>query len=72
MVLISDWDSNLPALPVKQSAAVIVGKITDAKAQLSDDLTKIYCEFTVQIYQVLKNDDQVSLPQGSYKPQRHF
>jgi hypothetical protein len=65
IVLISDWDSNLPALPVKQSAAVIVGEITDAKAQLSDDRTKIYSEFTVQIEQVLKNDEKTPLEKGN-------
>src|SRR5687767_79953 len=48
----NDWEVGLPALPISQSAAVIVGEITDGKAELSEDETNIYSEFTVQIAQV--------------------
>jgi hypothetical protein len=63
--LISDWDLRLPALPVKMSAAVIIGEVTDAQAHLSDDQTSIYSEFVIQIHQVLKNDNKASLSQGN-------
>jgi hypothetical protein len=52
---ISDWDSRLPALPIMMSSAVIVGKVTDAHAYLSNDQSDIYSEFTLYIDQVLKN-----------------
>jgi len=62
--LVSDWDLRLPALPVARSAAVIIGEITDAQAQLSEDQTKIYSEFVVQINEVLKNDARAPLVVG--------
>lgn len=61
----SDWDVDLPALPTAKSAAVIVGEVTRAQAQLSDDETNIYSEFTVQITEVLKNDNHSSLGMGN-------
>jgi hypothetical protein len=63
--LISDWDLRLPALPVARSAAVIVGEITDAKAHMSDDETKIYSEFAVRVDDVLKDDGKVPIGPGS-------
>jgi hypothetical protein len=58
-------DPNLPALPLAQSSAVIVGQITDAKAYLSNDKTGVYSAFTVQINEVLKNSTSVPLSSGS-------
>src|SRR5215217_2689175 len=52
---------NLPALPLIESSAVIVGQITDAKAYLSNDKTGVYSAFTVQIDEVLKNSSSVPL-----------
>jgi hypothetical protein len=49
-------DPNLPALPVKQSDAVLVGEVVDANTYLSDDKTGVYSEFSVRVEQVLKND----------------
>jgi hypothetical protein len=63
--LTSDWDLRLPALPVARSSAVIIGEITNAQAQLSDDQTKIYSEFVVQINEILKNDDKAPLGVGN-------
>lgn len=60
LISYSDWDLKLPALPVKISTAVIIGEVTDAQAYLSDDETKIYSEFVVQIEQVLKNDSKTT------------
>jgi hypothetical protein len=55
-----------PALPATQSAAVIVGEVTNAQAYLSEDKTAIYSEFTVRIDEVLKNNSAVALaPNGS-------
>ncbi|HJP91857.1 MAG TPA: hypothetical protein VJ875_07870 [Pyrinomonadaceae bacterium] len=54
-------DPHLPALPVGESTAVIVGQIADAKAYLSNDKTGVYSVFTVQIDEVLKNSSQLAL-----------
>lgn len=52
----TDWDVGLPAIPVSQSAAVIIGKVIMAQAYLSEDKTSIYSEFEVQVEQVWKSD----------------
>jgi hypothetical protein len=59
-----DWERGLPAFPFNRSSAVIIGEVTGAEAHLSSDETKIYSEFTVQVNEVLKNDDS-----GPLKPQ---
>jgi hypothetical protein len=46
---------------VSKSSAVIIGDITEAQAYLSEDGTNIYSEFVVQVQQILKNDNQVSI-----------
>lgn len=48
-------DLNLPAFPVTESTAVILGDITDAIAFLSNDKTGVYTEFTVRIEEVFKD-----------------
>jgi hypothetical protein len=57
-------DPHLPALPVRESAAVIIGQITDSKAYLSNDKTGVYSVFTVQVDEVIKNSSQLSLSPG--------
>lgn len=52
----NDWDVRLPALPVAQSAAVIVGTVKSAKAYLSPDKTAVYSEFEVAVDNVIKDD----------------
>jgi hypothetical protein len=64
LITVSDtyhWDANLPSLPVNQSDAVILGKVTAAEAHLSSNKTGIYSEFTIEIHQILKNDPQTPL-----------
>ena len=56
---------NLPALPLTESSAVIVGQVTDAKAYLSNDKTGVYSAFTVKIEEVLKNSSSVPLSSAS-------
>lgn len=59
-----DWEIGLSALPVDRSDAVIVGRVTDAKAYLSNDKTGVYSEFTIQIDSVPKNDRHMPLKSG--------
>jgi hypothetical protein len=61
----NDWEVNLPALPVAKSAAIVLGEVTQAQAQLSEDETNIYSEFTVHMANVLKNDNNCSLGVGN-------
>jgi hypothetical protein len=61
---ISDWEVNLPALPVAKSEAVVLGEVTDAQARLSEDETNIYSEFTVELTNILKNDNNFTLGIG--------
>lgn len=52
----ADWDVRLPALPVEQSAAVVIGTVRSADAYLTPDKTGIYSEFKVATETVIKND----------------
>lgn len=52
---------NLPALPLTESTAIIVGQVTDAKAHLSNDKTGVYSVFTVQVNEVLRNYSKLPL-----------
>ena len=54
--LINDWAVSFPALPVERSNVIILGKVTSAKAYLSNDKTGVYSEFTVHVCKVLKDD----------------
>lgn len=56
-----DWDVNLPVFPIERSSAVVIGRVIEAKAYLSEDKTAIYSEFKVQIDSVLKNDERIPL-----------
>lgn len=50
-------DPKLPALPVSQSTAVVIGDVISAQAYLSNDRSGIYSEFTVTVLEVLKNSE---------------
>lgn len=63
--LVNDWEVGLPALPVSQSDAVIVGEVTDAQAFLSESGTGLYSEFGVKVGDVLKNSGTGYLSGGS-------
>jgi hypothetical protein len=60
----SEWDRDLPSLPVASSAAVIIGEITKAEAFLSEDQSAIYSEFTVRIETIIKNSSVEPLTIG--------
>ena len=52
----SDWDVRLPALPVEQSAAVVIGTVRSAHAYVTREKTGIYSEFQVAVETVIKNE----------------
>lgn len=63
-----DWEDGLSALPVIESHAIVKGRVSEAKAYLSNDKSAVYSEFTVHIDEVLKDDKPVALSPGSYIP----
>jgi hypothetical protein len=64
IVLVTDWEVGLPALPMEQSRAVITGEVLSAHAYVSDDRSGVYSEFTILVNEVLKNDERASLAPG--------
>ena len=59
------WANGLPAFPIKQSTAVVIGTITDARARMSNNKKGVYSEFTFQVEDILKNDRGKSLTSNS-------
>ncbi|HWS90788.1 MAG TPA: hypothetical protein VN282_27710 [Pyrinomonadaceae bacterium] len=52
-------------LPARESDAVVVGKVTDARAYLSNDKTSVYSEFTLLLDDVLKQSPSAPLAPGT-------
>jgi hypothetical protein len=52
----SDWQIGLSSLPVNKSDAVIVGFVNSSEAFLSIDKTGIYSEFSVQVTDLVKDN----------------
>ena len=50
-----------PAFPVTQSDVIAIGEVTDARAQISNDKTNVFSEFTVLIKDVYKNTASAAL-----------
>ncbi len=59
------WPLGFSALPVAQSDAVVIGKVSDAKAYLSANKQGVYSEFSVVIEQVLKDSNLAGLTSGN-------
>jgi len=53
-----------PLFPTKESDLVVVGKISNVSAHLSNDKFGVYSEFTIRVDQILKNDDSKKIEQG--------
>jgi hypothetical protein len=53
------------AVPVKQSDAIVIGRVTKAQPYLTDTETSMYTELNVTVEQVLKNDGIPSAAVGS-------
>jgi hypothetical protein len=58
------WGPDFPELPVAQSDAVILGTVAEARAELTENESGVYSEFTININEVLKDDSQQPLSQG--------
>jgi hypothetical protein len=53
------------AIPAQSSDAVVIGKVTDARAYLSNDKTAVYSEFSVTLEEVLSDNTTASLSAGA-------
>ena len=47
---------RVPALPVEQSNAVVLGRVTDRRPVLTEDKLGIYSEFSIRISEIFKDD----------------
>jgi len=56
--------AGLPALPVAQSDAVVVGDVTDRRAVLTEDRTSVFSEFSVRLDAVFKDAQGLPAPGG--------
>ena len=61
----TDESPSEQPLPTHISDAVVIGNVTDANAYLSEDKTAVYSEFTVQVWDVLKNSEASPLAVGT-------
>jgi hypothetical protein len=52
---------NEPALPAAESDAIVIGRVTQAEAYLTEDKTYVHSEFTTRVDDVLKNTTDVPL-----------
>jgi hypothetical protein len=59
------WPQGFPELPVAQSDAVVLGTVAEARAELTEDESNVYSEFTINISEVLKDDSQQPLSAGN-------
>ena len=57
----NDWQTGLPALPVKKSDAVVIGTVNSSEAFLSNDETGVYAEFSVLIHNLVKDNPSDSI-----------
>lgn len=58
------WWRGLSALPVEQSDVIVIGKISETQAYLSNDKSGIYTEFTILVDQILKSSKNIPLSVG--------
>ncbi len=47
---------RLPPLPVEQSNVILLGKVTDRRAILTDDRLGIYSDFSISVTEIFKDD----------------
>ena len=60
-VTVDAVDLGMPAFPIEQAAAVVIGIVTDAKAFLSNDKTGVYSSFEIAVDEILKNPGELTI-----------
>lgn len=61
----SRWQESIAALPTKQSAVIVIGKVQKVEAHLSNNKSGVYTEFIIHVDDVLKEDGSGRLSAGS-------
>jgi hypothetical protein len=61
---------GMPALPVAQSSAVVLGEVASRRAIITDDKLGIYSEFSIHLVKVFKDDQGVLGVGGSVEASR--
>lgn len=67
---VHDWPSDFSALPVTESAAIVIARITNAQAYLSEDKSTVYSEFTGKVENILKDVKKTINPGQSIVSER--
>ena len=50
------WEADFPPLPVEQSTTIVIGKVSEARAHISENKSSVYSEFVVEVQRILKDD----------------
>ncbi|HJP92211.1 MAG TPA: hypothetical protein VJ875_09665, partial [Pyrinomonadaceae bacterium] len=56
-VFVGEGAMNFPALPVAESSYILLGRVTNAEAHLSENKKNVYSEFTISVEKVFKTAD---------------
>ena len=51
---------NFPAMPVQESAVIVIGDVVQSEAHLSEDKTGVFSEFTIRLIDVLKAESSLT------------
>lgn len=54
MTTVYHWPEDFPPLPIAESTGIIVGKVSESRAHISDDRSSVYSEVIVKVDEVLK------------------
>jgi hypothetical protein len=67
---VHDWPSDFSALPVTQSVAIVIARVSDARAYLSANKSTVYSEFTSQVECILRDTKNIIRPGQSIVSER--
>lgn len=57
VAFLPEWQFNFPALPVKQSDAIVIGEVLTAEAHRSENKLNVFSTFEVKVHEVLKGSN---------------
>lgn len=60
----NDWKLGLPGLPIRESDAILVGKVAHEQAYLSSDKTAVYSEFRISVKDVLRKSSNDTITEN--------
>lgn len=69
-LVIPEGNFNFPALPVSTSELIVVGRVTEENAHLSENKLSVYCEFLLMLSSVLKTPSKEIIENSSLTIER--